>query len=553
MQMQIPVLPGIPNRPSWWVVPLGQFRRRRLADISVRDANGKRLNLLTRDQHGKALADVVTTNYVLAKLPSGTFPVDAQPVNQRHSLLSDFFTAGLPSGKSPAIVRDFLVLKKEYAGLVERLSLAPTDKADRGPFGLTGAFARYLEGWLSLTQYLCWVDASPGEVLNLEVSYTSSDSNHELEIGSIFDLPGRIKQGLGMSPEAHRRRRSWLRQLGITPIDYEFKAPPDPGPNSYYFLIDPPRFTSVTYVDWEPRFHFHESHSEDETQEVDSALPSAHIHSAPGRNATFRSKTQTRTIRAYFRCSPYRHKQLLGAAALNIVVVWLLAKGALPIDLAEPLQGLIIAAPSIVIAFLTQQQRHYYAQVMRRHRFILWGYLALSVAFLVSVAFGDRDHTQGLEPGAWALGVALATASAGIFGLQLPLGGSYERVVRFIAFQKRKRRARSGKGNLAMWHCYGDAVTLYAVISLVLSGLFAVLAGGAMLLWWHTDGTNVFPEKASHLSLNVDALRVENRIQQVQAAGTGQEQQSGGGLSSSQGQGLDRNPPPDTSPHQSGG
>jgi hypothetical protein len=155
----------------------------------------------------------------------------------------------------------------------------------------------------------------------------------------------------------------------------------------------------------------------------------------------------------------------LGATALNVALIWLLSKGELPVGFGEPLQALIIAAPSVLVAFLAQQQRHYYSHVLRRQRALLWIYLFISVTFLVSVAFSERDSAHGavgLSQVATTAAWALAIASAGVFAWHLPLGGACERVVQYLTERKwevletqRQEDAgeavTSGTGPMRMW------------------------------------------------------------------------------------------------------
>jgi len=505
LQLEVPSGAKAQRKPAWWIVPLGQFDRRRLADVLVEDATGRRLNLLTRSQHGEALSNLVTITYVLSLLPSEGFTSNTtrRLTGDFQSLLFKFFTGnGHPSDEGAGLVDTFLTLQDDYARLVATLGLS-SSRRDQ----LTEAFRDDLESWIARTQYLCWLQATPGEVVNLQVSYTASDPKHELEIGSVQQAFRSIRIGLPgkRSERARQQRANWYRQYGLAPIDYEFKAPPDPRPGSYYMTIDPPPYTSLTYLDWDDGHHFNETHSEDEELEVTCAKPAAHIHSDES------SAKDAGSIRAYLRCAPYRHKQILGATALNFAVVWLLAKGSLPLNLTEPLQGFVVAVPTIVIGFLAQQQRHYYSQVMRRQRALLWFYLLSSVLFLVSAAFSQRDHIGGLLSYASVSGWILAIFSAGVFGWHLLLGGSYERAVRYFA-----KRHKGKQEDTPMWQCYGDAVSRYAVVICLLSVILMALAAGSLYMWWGDASSGSVANAESRSG----GVRIQlNGIQVIQAGG----------------------------------
>jgi hypothetical protein len=71
IQIEVPPLRQLEGHPSddWHVISLGMFERRRFPDIVVTDAARRRLNLLTRQEHGVVLANAVLTTYLLAFLP----------------------------------------------------------------------------------------------------------------------------------------------------------------------------------------------------------------------------------------------------------------------------------------------------------------------------------------------------------------------------------------------------------------------------------------------------------------------------------------------------
>jgi hypothetical protein len=246
----------------------------------------------------------------------------------------------------------------------------------------------------------------------------------------------------------------------------------------------------MTYLDWEVDNSFSKK------SEVDSALHSIHVYNLPdedGRKKTFR------TTRAYVRCSPHHHKQILIAAALNFAVVWLLVKGRLLGSQAGSLQELVIASPSLWVAFLAQQQRHYYAHAIRRSRAVLWLYLLIALAFLVAVASSNLETLSannlslGVRIAAWLL----AVTSIGVIFWNAPLGHGYDRMVRVLRNRKYNAKwepkelgpiggfvndlwwvRRQNKRIDGQWKCYEAAYESYsrAIWRIVLCSMLGTIA-----------------------------------------------------------------------------
>jgi hypothetical protein len=595
LQIEIPTSSS--TEPSWWIVPLGPFGRSRFPDLRVTDADGAVVRLLTRKQHGVALTKSTLTKrfYEMPTLRSANAQTgylalgDADPRAQYDALqaqLYDFYTEinalRFRIGKIGTIL-------ETYEDLLLQLNRAPDEVGKK-----LGELLDSLVETAGTTQYLCWIKASPGEVVHLQVTHTVRDPKHKLDDGSMVDLIRAIWIGvtglvrcdrdndddragrgvldlirpawgwgkrlcarfLGFEYKEPRRSRrvlrfdrvqrrakqvNWYRQYGLAPINYGFNVPTHRYTASYYSTLVPPDNTIVSYLDWERGNsigHWEQDDGINTEGEVSCAFPSVHIYNAPadatepgaftlGDARTTASgdgpdnSTEERgTIRAYIRCSPHHHKQILGAAALNIIVVWLLATGRLPDRLGDPLQGLILAAPSILIAYLIRQQRHYYANALRHMRAVLWTYLAIGVLFLVAIAFSERVDGAGSEslgwvatPAAWAL----AISSAAILAWYLPLGHSYERAVVFLAKRKWEvtippseegairafvndiRRARWRNRLLqrqwedervkTKWGCYEAAYELYGRLIwwLVLSAVAVAVA--VLCCFWSTSST----------------------------------------------------------------
>jgi hypothetical protein len=519
LQIRIPEA-AAPSGRSWRLVSLGQYARRRFPDFVVTDASGARVSLLTRRQHGYSLTRVILAKSIY-NLPADHNHLWSQDrVNRayrdlRETLYEFFTTAGSIDnpdedlteyklllenlGLSPRFIEDHLLnsfarkfpLVEKYAELLESIGVMGDTMAER-----IEAFADACAMTVDATRYLCWVDAEPGDILNLQVSYSVKDSNHEIEYESVPEQLATYWYGLA---EPRDRRKSvwanWYRQVGLTPINYAFSIPGYRHTGSYYFTLEPPPTTDVTYLDWGVG-------NSRENTEIDCALDSAHIHT--GDESSLPAAVSGGTIRAYLRCRPHHHKQIVGSAILNGLFVYLVGQGRLPGKLGESAQSLLLVVPSILIAYLVRQQRHYYAHVLRQQRAILWGYLATSILFLIAVIFSRYEPTlgsRGLGLVATLTAWLLALSSAAVFAWYLPLGYSYERITRYLMDKKRKkaqRRAekmvdkpkgewlaiRNRKGEdddplTQKWQYYQDAVHQYCnwiccfvVISVFCMGIF---------------------------------------------------------------------------------
>jgi hypothetical protein len=168
--------------------------------------------------------------------------------------------------------------------------------------------------------------------------------------------------------------------------------------------------------------------------------------------------------------------QILAAAALNVIIVLALRNGRFPAHLSGPLQGLVLAAPSGLVAYLVSQQRHYYAYPMRRQRAILWGYLTITVAFLVALSFTLQvSEANNLHFGLLATAFAwlLFVSSVGVLAWYLPLGFGFNWIV--ASFTRRKWRRAPGheqdwEAYVATYQAYGRMIS-YGV---VVAGLMAI-------------------------------------------------------------------------------
>jgi hypothetical protein len=442
LQIRIPS-EALPGGSSWRIVSLGVFARRRFPDFVVTDCHHRRISLLTREQHGTALTHAALNRFI-DRLPVNDDLSNTQPgplVKLRKSLY-DFFTAAgeLPMAKRNEKAED---LTREYATILRTLPFSEQREEE-----WLESFASDILEMIDSTRYLCWVKARPAELINLDVSYTAEDEKYKAERSERFFE----RLGYAMAEPRHRRQRvwaDWYRRLGIAPLNYEFNVPSRNHAGSYYFTIDAPTGTYVTYLDWIVGSSF-------ANETIDCAFPSAHVQNAEVPAASGDSAvsdlsddlSRGRTIRAYIRSKPLYHNQIIGTAALNGVLVYALTFGRLPVGFGESAQSLIVAIPSVLTAYLVQQEQHYHAHTMRIQRGVLWGYLGISVMFLIAILFSHSQGALGSRGlGVFASGITwMAAASAALFVWYLPQGGLFDRWTKRL-MQSRERRTSDSLSN----------------------------------------------------------------------------------------------------------
>lgn len=525
LQIQLPAA----DRPQtrWWILSLGPFNRRRLPDICAINEAGEPLNLLTRRAHGLALSRATFARQIV-ELSETTRLALEQPdpedrLDELKKRTNEYFVATTdrpvdiaaldpPAAATsdaephPRIV-DAEAIVNDYRRLLEDVG-APKDETTESRRALSAV----LEQAIDTTQYLCWIWGRPGEVVNVRVTHTIADPQHKLKRKTIrsalmamwtgFVTGNRRMPNPPPEPsqrELRRKRRrkeaaDWFRRFGLAPINYDLNVPTYQHTASYYSTIAPPKGTDLTYLDWQSGNSYEEQ--QNEYSETSSSLPSVHIYnaSASSREGDAETgsegevKTHPRSIRAYFRCKPHHHKQILGAAMLNILFVWLLADGRLPGRPGDPLQGLVVAAPSVLVAFLAQQQRHYYEHLLRPSRGILWAYLAVGGAFLVAVAFSGQEVSAGGAGVGFLASVAawlLAISSVAIIVWHFPLGHMYE----WIVGKRFRRRLRTEMWE-HKWQAYEAAYESFARLIWRLVLGFSLATVVFLIAFWNPpDGT----------------------------------------------------------------
>jgi hypothetical protein len=459
MQLRIPSA-GPPGLRTWLIAPVGQYARRRLPDLEVTDWDNRRLTLLTWDQHGEVLARAMLCR-CLDSLPRQGYPslFREQSVLRAYSTLRsqivDFFKA---TGDLAEPERTLTNLAKTYQSLLTNLWVSPKAAESR-----IADLVKGLTALLDSTPQLCWVRAGAGDVLNLQITYTTRDPRH----APTYSGP---PYAAVSKPRRGSRLTDRLSDFGLAPIKHEFNMPSRLHAGSYYFTIMPPDKTSTMYLDWEV------GSSLDHDETISCSLDSAYL--PEDDHSELSTARMGNRVRVFLRVSPHQRAQILAAAVLNIILVWLFRDGHAPGGLGDPLKGFIIAAPTGLIAYLVGQQRHYYAYPLRRQRAVLWGYLTVSILFLLTVSLSQLDaHQDGVDLMLTVVAWTLLASSAGVLAWYLPLGFGFNWTVAHIAKQRCRRdkvRDRKWEVYVSVYQAYGKVVVLGVLVAMI--GTIAALA-----------------------------------------------------------------------------
>ena len=468
------------------VVSLGSFERRRFTDFAVSDCRGLRLNLLTRFQHGIALTHAALLQYFDTEELKAIKQAYVEPVRS--------------PGDRAVIAAHKTVIHSVYllATNIEahRNESEKIEEAKPLGFALANLFtALYLDGRLGspeqrlselndistligsqfydmqrVTQYLCWVDATPGSVVNLRAQYSMADPRQALSRRS----RGGGANGARAKSKASRALDVY-RQFGLAPVNYVIDTRVSETAGSYYFSIDPPIDTEITYLDWGIANSF-----ADAREDWDCAHPALHVNNAADHNRALRTKETPAdgdpTIRVYMRAATYAHKRLAIGAALNLIFVYFAATGRFSAKDTGSVQTWLLLTPTLLIAYIAEQQRHYFANATRRLRAGLWIYLGISLLFLVAVAFSAVPAADtGVQNWGWiARGAALLEAIASVLMIVwfLPTGVRAQ-----LATERECKRAFSAdrsEGSQRPTHLIYDHAILRYCNRIVLIGLAAI-------------------------------------------------------------------------------
>jgi hypothetical protein len=497
IQVRIPASPG--SEKQWRPVSLGTFPRKRYPDLVVTDCTGRRMSLLTRRQHGRALAQVVLHPHLEAVrrlAPKRVLMIDrllgrTAATNEAIVVAMSNLLTTMPPDSDEA---------REHARSVSRhfdAYVAGLDVAEALSQPIRFALGMRVASEQRDTRYLCWTWAAPGEVLNLTVSYTAFDV-----VGRRMPVsrrtPPESVEGLEHEPSQSEmprceRWRAWWRRtrrrvalrataafqrFGFAPLVHNIEAPANTAANSYYFTVSPPPTTTVLalFSDVDG------SHSDD--GEVDSPARCFHIHNAD--DATSGSAV----LRAYLMPERREHMTIAAGAVLNILFVWLVAHGRFVNGFSA--QTWLLITPTALTGFIARQQRHYYAYATRHQRTLLWLYLLVGVVFLVVVTFSNA-HIPGSEA-AWGwraktIFVAFSTISAFIAVAYVGLGPLFPAATERIAGWLTKRAAKR-TGDERKWvgvravFRYDCLVLAYCLVTFGVALLFAGSVCAAGIVTW---------------------------------------------------------------------
>jgi hypothetical protein len=481
LQILIPQSAAPPGR-SMRIVSLGVFQPRRYPDFTVSDCAGRRLNLLTRRQHGLARTEVLLSSHVWKFSEQLRDHQRADPHSPTTTAYGELYASLFVMFTTINGESDEARLAGEracmaYVQLLRLLGL----RLGAELYERLQAFGADLRQTVRATEYLCWAMVEPGEVINLSVTHTTKDILHDLTpLKGLIDAAGSIWRGAIEEPREQRLgiQAKWYVGYGLAPIKYKLAVTGAHRSRSYYYTVEPPEKADVTYLDWETG-----NSIEDAGLETDSAVPALHLHNhIPPADA---SSATGNVIRTYVRCAPSEHKKLAAGAFLNAVFVFLIAYGHLHGGLS---QEWLLATPTVLLAYLAQQQRHYYAHTTRRQRAVVWGYLMACVLFLATIAFNGVSYSAGSRGWGWfTLVVAwlFAVSSVGLFVWYAPLGYSFQRITERKTHRAAEQDAALGLSGVETWRIYDRVVHDYCdrIMRCVAAGV--VLTTVVAALTWH--------------------------------------------------------------------
>lgn len=457
-----------------FIVSLGMFTRSRFADFTVRDAQGSRLSLLTRLQHGYSLATALIFKYLSDK--------QLDKLSKQQELFSslyepayELFTTVNRQAPGHGNVQSQNISKAANA-LADLLT--ELDETEGEIQKKVRRIKKEFSSLETVTQYLCWVVAEPGEVLNLSVNYTMADAPE-------------IAPAAMMPPNSATTRERWRIQrtaayasTGLGPFNYELRTPAHDHAGSYYFMIQPPDDSRVSYLDWGI-----DNSIDDRSGEVDCAYNSVHIHNGAtlaeqednDSDPSTRSSIDGSQISAFLRAGVSGHWPLVVGAVLTMLLAWLAQRGEFALNSASGISSALLIAPTALLAYVAQRQSHYYAKETRLLPRLIIGYLVLNIVFLISVSydvwggdtlFGRADFLDDL-------------ISGGAFIASLGLLGWFAVIALNDRFIEKRFPNRDQSKDTVAAYCelglrYGDiAATTLAISALILAMAMIGLGWGA--------------------------------------------------------------------------
>jgi hypothetical protein len=373
-----------PEFKELFLVSLGMFKRARFADFTVRDGAGNRISLLTRFQHGYCLASAMILKFLTpSQMKALSGHQDAY--DGLYLLLFDLLT-------SVELTADCEPAAFAFTELLEKVGAAPEAIEEKRE-----KFIAEYAAMQTVTQYMCWVFAEPGEMISLTATYTMADPPeiHCAEpvaaaSAEVEDEPS-LAERLRARWEPHRislaiRRTRLYSSTGLGPLNYELNTPANDHAGSYYFLLEPPESCRVSYLDWGLG-----NSIDDRDSEVDCAYDSVHIHNgsthptgtAPAR---LHASIAGSTITAFLRAEVRDQWPLLIAAALTMLLAFLAERGQF-VSQGGDVSSILLIAPSALLAYIAQRQSHHYAEATRWLGPLLIVYLFANIVFVASVRY----------------------------------------------------------------------------------------------------------------------------------------------------------------------
>jgi hypothetical protein len=413
LQIRLPSHTGVDDGAPF-IVSLGMMKRSRFADFTVRDASGRRLMLLTRFQHGYCLATSLIFKFMSDEQ---TIALEQDPDKYSYShlyrLLFAMFTSVDRGGRqNPETAAQ--ETSKATSALIKLLTElgAPQDEIMK----ITQRFVAEFVQLLGVTQYLCWVPGRAGDTVSLCATYTMADAP---EFEPLRTEPSSRERLRMMRTNAYARS-------GLGPVQYELRTPVHDHAGSYYFVVQPPDDTRVTYMDWDL-----DNTIDNATAEVDCAYTNVHIFNGgrlpPADDPAHpeRASMAQSMVCAFLRADPRDHWPLVLGAMLNVLLAIMAQRGKFVSDDSGGIGTILLITPTALLAFIAQQQKHYYAAITGWLARLMWLYLLLNIVFIVSVKYdivsGDAalGRSNVLDD---VVSGGVATASAMIVGWFLAIG-----------------------------------------------------------------------------------------------------------------------------------
>jgi hypothetical protein len=511
IHLTLPKAPGVAadEQKGPLIVSLGQFRRRRLADFTVTDGHGKRLNLLSRRQHGYVIALVLL----------------------RLSFNKDEW---LRLGRDKSLHRQLDDLRRYLAHIVT--SIVPNDAyttwnaseqlrhllnalgAEESRCGVeaTSFQLRCDEALRETTDYLCWVDATPGDMIQLHATYTQPESpqpTHERPVPDASSVPPRhLKEFAQGSHSVWRNlRHSLYRRAKMMPVRYVFPTPAFMACRSYYFLLTPATGTEILLLDWDLGHRYSPDQASahlTSTTEVETAGWAYHFHNhrvaqrrRPDRRQLVSDASVERCVsgrdrrhslrrhlsgqsqdgverrgherrnrrqpdahagallHAFVRSEQLENGKLIAIGLMSLGLAILAERGVLQTAANETASQILLLAPAALVLLVDQHNRHHFASLTRVYRSILWTYIVLAVIFATSVVFSIRSvplfstNTTILVPRVASGAFAIAS---GLLAFAFTWAGPYFAVSNKWRYKHAiKRRAIFGTtSRIKVWFCY---------------------------------------------------------------------------------------------------